>query len=108
MHYSLNELGHEGNAALLKLLQIPFPNQLKSLCLSNLKTTGKAVKVLPEDPTMAAIGAEESKVVAVEEFTENFLLSNKPSIIHELTKSICHTESLLMLILTDMPLGMKA
>ena len=76
--------------------------------MSNLKTTGKALKVLPEDPAKAALGAEESKVVAVEEFTENFLLSNKPSIIHELTKSICHTESLLMLILTDMPLGMKS
>ena len=53
------------------------------------------------------MGAEESKVVAVDEYNEN-LISNKPSVVHELTKSICHTESLLMLVLTDMPLGLKA
>ena len=59
LHYSLNELGHEGNAALLKLLSIPFPNQLKSLCLSNLRTTGKAMKVLPDNPAHTVMGAEE-------------------------------------------------
>ena len=61
LHYSMNELGHEGNAALLKLLSIPFPNQLKSLCLSNLKTTGKAMKVLPDNPGQTQMGAEELK-----------------------------------------------
>ena len=53
------------------------------------------------------MGVEESKIVAVEEYNEN-LISNKPSVTHELTKSICQTESLLMLILTDMPLSLKS
>jgi len=44
LHYGFNELGHDGNKALLKLFRIAFPNQLKSLVLTNLKTTGKAVK----------------------------------------------------------------
>lgn len=42
LHYGLNELGHDGNAALFNMLQVQFPNQLRSLCLSNLKIFGKA------------------------------------------------------------------
>ena len=104
----MNDFGLESNQAMLKLLQIPFPNQLKSLCLSNLRAKGKQVKILPDDTEQIAPDAEENKIVAVEEFTEDILISNKPNVIHELTKSICHTESLLMLVLTDMSLGLKA
>ena len=112
MHYSLNDLGHEGNAAILKMLQVPFPNQLKSLCLSNLKTIGKAeTSFLPSNPAQTSIGTgrveTEGKIVAVEEYSDN-LLSNKRNVVHELSRSICHTESLMMLVLTDMPMGLKA
>ena len=49
----------------------------------------------------------EGKTVAVEEFNDN-LISKKTNVVHELTKSLCMTESLMMLCLTDMPLGLKA
>ena len=50
--------------------------------------------------------AEDSKAAAaLEELNEN--LTGRPSVAFDLTKSICHTESLLMLTLTDMPLSQK-
>jgi len=59
MHYSQNELGPRANRLLLKLIKKPFPNQLKSLCLSNLKTTGAAV--LPEPDSDGDNTAEENR-----------------------------------------------
>ena len=43
LHYGANELGSASNKALAKLLSISYPHSLKSLVLSNMKTTGKPV-----------------------------------------------------------------
>ena len=44
LHYGMNELGEKGNKALLSILQLPFPNQLRSLVLTNVKTKGQAIE----------------------------------------------------------------
>ena len=44
LHYGLNELGEKANEALLHLLEVPFPRQLRTLVLVNLKLTATAGK----------------------------------------------------------------
>jgi len=49
LHYGMNELGEKSNEALLVLLEVQFPKQLKSLVLTNLKLTAKAGIKVVED-----------------------------------------------------------
>mmetsp|Transcript_15857 Transcript_15857/g.21471 ORF Transcript_15857/g.21471 Transcript_15857/m.21471 type:complete len:102 (-) Transcript_15857:569-874(-) len=61
IHYGYNEFGSHSNKMLAKLLQVPFPNQVKSLVLTNIRTNGKVPK--PEDEEeeqLAVVNADAS------------------------------------------------
>ena len=71
---------------------------------------GKAVKhqeLELVDPIEENKEGEESKVVGIQE-TNLEKAFKKQNIIHEITMNILHTESLMNLVLTDMPMGKRA
>ena len=77
--------------------------------MSNVKTTGKVIEKGEQEiePVEENKEGDENKIVAVQETTimKEF---KKQNIVHELTMNILHTESLMKLVLTDMPMGERA